>query len=137
MIGYHNSINKNLKSIHNEGQYAGIFVSLNPALMRGTDYGNNCYKVTFNSVCETSDIEVYLENNPEFLEANPNFVADFDVESEDDTYFENQKLRALIAIKLGFDAVEENDGYLVVNGTVEYIGTSDSEAVEAEIEENW
>ena len=56
---------------------------------------------------------------------------------QDDVYFANQKLRALIAIELGFDAVEENDGWLVVNGKVELIGHRKSEAVETEIEENW
>lgn len=137
MIGYHNSSNANLKEIHNEGQYAGIFVSLNASHMTNKDYGNHCYKVTFGDVCESSDIEDYLENNPEFMDAHPNFVASFNTESEDDIYFENQKLRALIALELGFDAVEENDGYLVVRGLVEYIGTADSEEVEVEIEENW
>jgi len=137
MIGYHNSLNADLKEIHNEGQYAGIFVSLNPALMRVADYGNHCYKITFGDICEKSDIEEYTEGNPEFLAKNPNFTVDCNDAEQDDIYFENQKLRALIAIELGFDAVEENDGYLVVNGTVEYIGTSNSEQVETEIEENW
>lgn len=138
MIGYHNSISADLEDIHNEGQYAGIFVSLNAALMRVADYGNHCYKVTFGNICEKSDLREYLEDHPEFLEANPNFTIDCEDEIEwDDTYRQNQKLRALIAVELGFDAVEENDGYLVVNGVVEYIGTSNSEEVETEIEENW
>lgn len=140
MIGYHNSVNSDLVEIHNEGQYAGVFVSLNAALMTVADYGNYCYKVTFGSICEKSDIREYLEDHPEFLENHPNFVADCDQEviaEDDDLYRKNQKLRALIAIELGFDAVEENDGYLVVNGAVEYIGTADSEAVETEIEENY
>ncbi|RKG30960.1 hypothetical protein [Acinetobacter tianfuensis] len=138
MIGYHNSVNADLKEIHNEGQYSGIFVSLNAALMTVADYGNHCYKVTFGSICEKSDIEDYLDENPEFLKANPDFVIDCEEEMLcDELYRKNQKLRALIALELGFDAVEENDGYLVVSGTVEYIGNADSEAVELEIEENW
>lgn len=138
MIGYHNSVNADLKEIHNEGQYAGIFVSLNAALMKVADYGNHCYKVTFGDICEKSDIHEYLEDHPEFLKAHPSFLIDCEEEMEcDDLYRENQKLRALIALELGFDAVEENDGYLVVNGTVEYIGTADSEEVETEIEESW
>lgn len=138
MIGYHNSVNADLKEINNEGQYAGIFVSLNAALMRVADYGNHCYKITFGDICEKSDIREYLEDHPEFLEANPDFILDCEEEIEcDDLYRKNQKLRALIALDLGFDAVEENDGYLVVRGKVEYIGTADSEEVETEIDENW
>ncbi|UWY71002.1 hypothetical protein [Acinetobacter baumannii] len=69
-----------------------------------------------------------------FLENHPNFVVDCDDAEQDDTYFENQKLRALIAIELGFDAVEENDGWLVVNGKVDFLGHRKKEVVETEIE---
>ncbi|MBF7687100.1 hypothetical protein [Acinetobacter rathckeae] len=139
MIGYHNTCTQELKEIiKGHGDYAGIFVTLNASHMQSSDYGDHCYRVTFDSICELSDIEAYLETNTDFLIKHPKFLADCEEEAQDDnSYFENQKLRALIAIELGFDAIEENDGILVVNGTVEYIGTKDSEAVEIEIEENY
>lgn len=162
MIGWHNSLNNDLTQINKgKGDYAGIFINSNASHMQIGDYGDHCYRVTFDSICELSDIEDYLENNPEFLINHPTFLANCNidlhhfkdiVEYEEDTdspfykissnkiddiYFENQKLRALIAIELGFDAVEENDGILVVSGKIEYIGTRDSEAVELEIEENY
>ena len=138
MKTYHASLNQYLKEIlKGEGDYAGIFTSENVALTANGDYGDYVYRVTFDSICEKSDIEEYLENNPEFLVQHPDFVVDCDDAEQDDMYFENQKLRALIAIELGFDAVEENDGWLVVNGTVEFIGHRKSEEVETEIDENW
>ena len=138
MKTYHASLNQDLKEIlKGEGDYAGIFTSENVALTANGDYGDYVYRVTFDSICEKSDIEEYLENNPEFLVQHPDFVVDCDDAEQDDMYFENQKLRALIAIELGFDAVEENDGWLVVNGTVEFIGHRKSEEVETEIDENW
>ncbi|WP_179988409.1 MULTISPECIES: hypothetical protein [unclassified Acinetobacter] len=138
MKTYHASSNQDLKEIlKGEGDYAGIFTSENVALTANGDYGDYVYRVAFDSICEKSDIEEYLENNPDFLAQHPNFVVDCDGAEQDDIYFENQKLRALIAIELGFDAVEENDGWLVVNGTVEFIGHRKSEEVETEIDENW
>lgn len=138
MKTYHATSNQDLKEIlKGEGDYAGIFTGENVSLTANGDYGDYVYRVTFDSVCEASDIEEYLDNNPAFLTANPNFVVDCDDAEQDDVYFANQKLRALIAIELGFDAVEENDGWLVVNGKVELIGHRKSEAVETEIEENW
>lgn len=134
---YHASTTDSLTAIiAGHGDYAGIFTSENVALTAKVDYGIYVYRVTFETVCSKTDIEDYLESNPAFLVENPKFVVDCD-ESEDDHYFQNQKLRAIIAIELGFDAVEENDGWLVVNGTVELIGHKDSEAVETEIEYNW
>lgn len=137
MKTYHATSNQDLKEIiRGAGDYAGIFTSENIALTANGDYGDYVYRVTFNSICDKSDIQEYLENNPEFLSNNPSFVIDCDDVAQDDIYFENQKLRALIAIELGFDAVEENDGWLVVNGGVELVGHRKSEEVEAEIEEN-
>lgn len=134
---YHASPVDTLKEIiKGHGNYAGIFTSENIALTANGDYGNYVYRVTFNTICEKSDIEEYLGNNPAFLESNPNFIVDCDQE-EDECYFQNQKLRAMIAIELGFDAVEENDGWLVVSGTIELIGHRDSEVVEQEIESAW
>ena len=138
MKTYHASSSQDLNEIlKGEGDYAGIFTSENIALTANGDYGDYVYRVTFDSICEKSDIEEYLERNPEFLIAHPDFIVDCDDAEQDDIYFENQKLRALIAIELGFDAVEENDGWLVVNGTVEFIGHRKSEEVETEIDENW
>ncbi len=138
MKTYHATNNQELKEIiKGHGDYAGIFTqNLIHAAMG--DYGDYIYAVTCETILRTDEIEEYLENNPAFLEQYPNFVADFDCPIEnDDVYFENQKLRALIAIELGFDAVEENDGWLVVNGNVEFLGHRKSEEVETEIEENW
>ncbi len=138
MKTYHASRTSELKEIiKGEGDYAGIFTSENVASTANGDYGDYVYRVTFNSICEKSDIEEYVESNPEFLAKNPNFTVDCDDAEQDDIYFENQKLRALIAIELGFDAVEENDGWLVVNGAIELVGHRKSEEVETEIEENW
>ncbi|MDC4329314.1 hypothetical protein NQ674_16910 [Acinetobacter baumannii] len=137
MKTYHATSNPNLKEIvKGLGDYAGIFTSENVALTANGDYGDYVYRITFDSICDKSDIQEYLENNPEFLVAHPDFIVDCDSE-EDEAYFENQKLRALIAIELGFDAVEENDGWLVVNGKVELVGHRKSKEVETEIEENW
>lgn len=135
MKTYHASQSKDLNEIvKGSGDYAGIFTDNRI----GFDYGDYLYRVSFDSICEKSDIREYLENNPEFLVAHPKFIVDCDEANEDDdAYFENQKLRALIAIELGFDAVEENDGWLVVNGKVEFIGHRNSEEVEAEIEDNY
>ena len=131
---YHCTSNANLTAIKTgEGSYNGIFVSLaNPCY----DYGEHTYLVEFDSICSTSDIEDYLDEHPDFLDAHPNFVADFDEAVEDDCYFENQKLRAHIAVELGFDAVEENDGFLVINGKVTYLGKSRSEEVEDFVNDN-
>lgn len=139
MKTYHATNNQELKEIiKGHGDYAGIFTSENISLTANGDYGDYIYQVSFDSICEKSDIEEYLDNNPEFLIAHPDFIADCDNDAEQDIiYFENQKLRALIAIELGFDAVEENDGWLVVNGKVEFLGHRNSEVVETEIEENW
>lgn len=136
MKTYHATNNQELKEIlKGYGDYAGIFTSENIALTANGDYGDYIYSVDFDSICEKSDIEEYLENNPGFLNKYPNFVIDFDNAEQDDIYFDNQKLRALIAIELGFDAVEENDGWLVVNGKIEFLGHRRSEKVKTEIEE--
>ncbi|MCK4111588.1 hypothetical protein HCY65_11035 [Acinetobacter radioresistens] len=138
MKTYHATNNQELKEIiKGHGDYAGLFTSENIALTANGDYGDYIYTIEFDSICDKSDIEKYLENNPEFLVAHPEFIVDCDDAEQDDTYFANQKLRALIAIELGFDAVEENDGWLVVNGNVEFLGHRKSEEVETEIEENW
>lgn len=138
MKTYHATNNANLKEIiKGHGDYAGIFTSENVSLTANGDYGDHVYSVSFDNICEKSDIEEYLDNNPEFLTSHPNFVIDCDDAEQDDIYFANQKLRALIAIELGFDAVEENDGWLVVNGTIEYLGHRNSEEVETYIDENW
>ena len=143
MKTYHATNNQELKEIiKGYGDWAGLFTSENIALTANGDYGDYIYTVEFETICDKSDIEEYLENNPAFLE---NFVVDCDHSLDgygndkdvDVNYFENQKLRALIALELGFDAVEENDGWLVVNGKVEFLGHRKSEEVETEIEENW
>jgi len=137
MKTYHATNNQELKEIiKGHGDYAGIFAQnlIHAAI---GDYGDYIYRIECETVLYTSDIEEYLENNPDFLEKHPNFIVDFDHPVDDDIYFENQRLRALIAIELGFDAVEENDGWLVVNGNVSFLGHRKSEEVEAEIEENW
>ena len=146
MKTYHATNNQELKEIiKGYGDWAGLFTSENIALTANGDYGDYIYTVEFETICDKSDIEEYLENNPAFLEKHPNFVVDCDHSLDgygndkdvDVNYFENQKLRALIALELGFDAVEENDGWLVVNGKVEFLGHRKSEEVETEIEENW
>lgn len=145
MKTYHATNNQELKEIiKGHGDYAGIFTSENISLTANGDYGDYIYQVTFDSICAKSDIEEYLDNNPEFLVEHPKFLIDCDYcldnyglnNDVDSIYFENQKLRALIAIELGFDAVEENDGWLVVNGKVEFLGHRKSAEVENEIEEN-
>ncbi|WP_227430422.1 hypothetical protein [Psychrobacter sp. I-STPA6b] len=147
MKGYHNSNQDNLKAIDsNIGIYGGIFVTLNSSHCTDTHYGEYVYAIDFETICESSDIEdfLYTEEGCQFL-ADNNRTED-DVEAlrdceyaidDDDTYRENQKIRALIAKKLGFDAVEENDGYLVVNGVVTYLGHCKSEEVAEYIENDY
>ncbi len=139
MKTYHASSSKDLKEIvKGSGDYAGIFTSENASLTAQGQYGEYIYTVHFDSICEKSDIREYVENNPGFLVAHPDFVIDCDDTNEDfDAYFKNQKLRALIAIELGFDAVEENDGWLVVNGKVEFIGHRHSDEVAEMIENDY
>ena len=136
---YHCTSNANLTAIKTgEGSYNGIFVSLaNPCY----DYGEHTYLVEFDSICEKSDIQDYIDAHTEILETHPRFNADCDYSDWDnqetvEEYISNQALRAKIAIELGFDAVEENDGFLVVNGKVTYLGKSRSEEVEDFVNDN-
>ena len=162
MKTYHATNNPELKEIiKGHGDYAGIFTTNNLYQAKNGDYGEYLYIVEFDNFCEKSDIRNFLESKEglEFLNTHsrPNDQEQIDILSDcdlpsydyykdivgikgsklDDMYFLDQKLRALIAIKLGFDAVEENDGVLVVNGKVEFLGHRKSEEVESEIEENW
>jgi len=138
---YHNSENNQLTAIKaGEGRFGGIFVVDGACHTRRSDYGQWVYEVKYNSICSKQDIEdfLYSDDGIVFLEENNRteedirFLSDCDDAAEDDdNYFENQRLRALICIKLGFDAVEENDGWLVVNGLVRFVGHCKGEEIAA------
>lgn len=55
MKTYHATSNQVLKEIiMGEGDYAGIFTCENVSLTANGDYGDYVYRVTFDSICETS-----------------------------------------------------------------------------------
>jgi hypothetical protein len=141
---YHNSRSANLQSIDTgAGQYAGIFVTDVISHTRDGAYGNHVYRVTYETICTYSDTVDFLwsEAGREFMAAHDLEEDDIDVLADcdspiddDDDYRRFQKLRALICIACDCDAVEENDGWLVVRGKIEYIGTRGSDAHEQAIE---